>query len=109
MLCPSPVEIHPDHRALARALYELVAASRPGDPDHDRFRFLRIAFYELSHPLLPNTLVDIAAVAAKKEEALAAYASQQAVRDYAGAIQGLNAYRRLTLSGNGPVEAFRVV
>ncbi len=109
VLCPSPVEIHPDHRALARALYEEVAASRAGDPDHDRFRFLRIAFYELSHPLLPNALVDIAAVADRKDAALAAYVSQQAVRDYAGAMRGLNAYRRLTLPGRGPVEAFRVV
>lgn len=109
VFCPSPCEIHPDHRALARALYELVAASRPADPGHDRFRFLRMAFYELSHPLLPNTLVDIGASSGKKEQALAAFASQQAVRDYAGAIQGLNAYRRLTLSGRGPVEAFRVV
>src|SRR5262249_10416438 len=48
ILCPSPVELHPDHRALARAVFERVAASRAGDPDHDRFRFLRIAFYELS-------------------------------------------------------------
>src|SRR5262249_34263196 len=32
VLCPSPVEIHPDHRALARTLYDLVAASRPEDP-----------------------------------------------------------------------------
>ena len=109
VLCPSPVEVHPDHRALARSLYDLVAASRPGDPDHDRFRFLRIAFYELSHPLLPNALVDISAVADRKDAALAAFPSQQAVRDYAGAIQGLNAYRRLTLSGRGPAEAFRVV
>jgi LmbE family N-acetylglucosaminyl deacetylase/glycosyltransferase involved in cell wall biosynthesis len=109
VLCPSPAELHPDHRALARALFELVAASRAGDPDHDRFRFLRIAFYELSHPLLPNALVDIALAAEKKDEALAAYASQQAVRDYAGAMRGLNAYRRLTLPGRGPVEAFRVL
>jgi len=109
VLCPSPTEIHPDHRALARALYELAASSRAGDEDHDRFRFLRIAFYELSHPMLPNTLVDIAAVARRKEDALLCFASQQAVRDYVGAIQGLNAYRRLTLSGSGPVEAFRVV
>ncbi len=109
VLCPSPTEIHPDHRALARVLYELVAGSRAGDPDHDRFRFLRVAFYELSHPLLPNTLVDIASVARRKEDALLCFASQQAVRDYAGAMQGLNAYRRLTLSGSGPVEAFRVV
>lgn len=109
VLCPSPAEIHPDHRALARVLFDEVAASRAGDPDHDRFRYMRIAFYELSHPILPNALVDIAAAAEKKDEALAAYASQQAVRDYAGAIRGLNAYRRLTLPGRGPVEAFRVL
>src|SRR6202162_2374954 len=109
IFCPSPVEIHPDHRALAEAVYEKLASSRPADADHDRFRFLRIAFYEISHPLLPNVLVDIAGVAKRKEEALAAYVSQQAVRDYAGAVGGLNAYRRLTLNGEGPVEAFRVV
>jgi LmbE family N-acetylglucosaminyl deacetylase/glycosyltransferase involved in cell wall biosynthesis len=109
VFCPSPVEIHPDHRALAEALYAAVASSRPGDPEHDRFRFLRIAFYEISHPLLPNALVDVTAAAANKERALDAYASQQAVRDYAGALSGLNAYRRLTLSSPGPVEAFRVV
>jgi LmbE family N-acetylglucosaminyl deacetylase/glycosyltransferase involved in cell wall biosynthesis len=109
IFCPSPVEIHPDHRALAEAVYEKLASSRPADADHDRFRFLRIAFYEISHPLLPNVLVDIAGVAKRKEEALAAYVSQQAVRDYAGAVGGLNAYRRLTLNGQGPVEAFRVV
>jgi LmbE family N-acetylglucosaminyl deacetylase/glycosyltransferase involved in cell wall biosynthesis len=109
ILCPSPVEIHPDHRALAEAVYGKLAASRPADSDHDRFRFLRVAFYEISHPLLPNALVDIAGVAKRKEEALRCYASQQAVRDYAGAMGGLNAYRRLTLEGEGPVEAFRVV
>ncbi len=109
VFCPSPVEVHPDHRALAEALYEKLAASRPGDPDHDRLRFLRLAFYEISHPLLPDTLVDISSVSRVKEDAMASYASQQAVRDYAGAIGGLNAYRRLTLEGEGPVEAFRVV
>jgi LmbE family N-acetylglucosaminyl deacetylase/glycosyltransferase involved in cell wall biosynthesis len=109
VLCPSPAEIHPDHRALSEAVYGAVASSRPGDPDHDRFRFLRIAFYEISQPFLPNALVDIAGVADRKDAALREYASQQAVRDYAGALQGLNAYRRLTLSGTGPVEAFRVL
>lgn len=109
VLCPSPVEIHPDHRAMGEALFELVAASRPEDADHDLFRFLSIAFYELSHPLLPNTLVDVAAAAGKKREAIAAFVSQQGVRDYGAAMGGLNAYRRLTLSGDGPVEAFRVV
>ena len=109
ILCPSPVEIHPDHRALAEVVYEKLAASRPSDPDHDCFRFLRVAFYEISHPLLPNALVDIAGVAERKEAALRSFASQQAVRDYAAAVGGLNAYRRLTLEGEGPVEAFRVV
>ena len=108
VLAPSLVEIHPDHRAIGEALYELVAASRPGDADHDQFRHLRLAFYEISHPILPNVLVDIAAVARRKEEALAAFASQQAVRDYARAMSGLNTYRRLTLEGTGPVEAFHV-
>lgn len=109
VLCPSPAEIHPDHRALSEALYRAVASSRPEDPDHDQFRFLRLAFYEISQPFLPNALVDIAGVAGRKDTALREYASQQTVRDYAGALQGLNAYRRLTLEGSGPVEAFRVL
>jgi LmbE family N-acetylglucosaminyl deacetylase/glycosyltransferase involved in cell wall biosynthesis len=109
VLCPSPAEIHPDHRALSEALYRSVASSRPEDPDHDRFRFLRLAFYEISQPFLPNALVDIAGMADRKEAALREYASQQTVRDYAGALRGLNAYRRLTLEGSGPVEAFRVL
>jgi len=109
VLCPSPAEIHPDHRALSDALYRAVGASRPEDPDHDRYRFLRLGFYEISQPFLPNTLVDIADVANRKDKALDAYASQQTVRDYAGALRGLNAYRRLTLSGAGPVEAFCVL
>jgi LmbE family N-acetylglucosaminyl deacetylase/glycosyltransferase involved in cell wall biosynthesis len=109
VLCPSPAEIHPDHRALSEALYRAVASSRPEDPDHDQFRFVRLAFYEISQPFLPNALVDIAAVARRKDAALREYASQQAVRDYAGALKGLNAYRRLTLEGTGPVEAYRVV
>lgn len=109
VFCPSPVEIHPDHRALADAAYVRLSASRPPDPDHELYAFLRLAFYEISHPILPDTLVDISSVAARKLEALEAYASQQAVRDYAGAVGGLNAYRRLTLDGRGPVEAFRVV
>jgi LmbE family N-acetylglucosaminyl deacetylase/glycosyltransferase involved in cell wall biosynthesis len=109
VLCPSPAEIHPDHRALSEALYRTVAASRPEDADHDRYRFLRLGFYEISQPFLPNALVDISPVAGRKEEALRAYKSQQSVRDYARALQGLNAYRRLTIPGSGPVEAFCVL
>lgn len=109
VFCPSPVEIHPDHRILAETAYGELAASRPTDADHGAYAFLRLAFYEISHPLLPNALVDISTVAHLKKNALGAYVTQQAVRDYAGAVGGLNAYRRLTLEGRGPVEAFRVV
>jgi LmbE family N-acetylglucosaminyl deacetylase/glycosyltransferase involved in cell wall biosynthesis len=109
IFAPAPSELHPDHRAVGEAVWEVVAASRPEDGNHDLFRFLRVAFYEISHPLLPNALVDIGATSGRKEAAFAAYASQQDVRDYAGATRGLNAYRRLTLSGTGPAEAFRVV
>ncbi|HEY7114299.1 MAG TPA: PIG-L family deacetylase [Thermoanaerobaculia bacterium] len=108
VLCPSPVEIHPDHRALAEAVYARIAASRAEDADHDLYRYVRVAFYEISHPVLPNALVDIGPAAERKTRALAAFPSQQAVRDYARAVAGLNAYRRLTLPGDGPAEAFRV-
>ena len=108
VFCPSPVEIHPDHRALAEAVYTRVAASRAEDADHDVYRYVRVAFYEISHPVLPNALVDIGPAAERKTRALAAFTSQQAVRDYARAVAGLNAYRRLTLPGDGPAEAYRV-
>ena len=103
--CPRPWRSIPTPGACG-GLYRTVAGSRPGDPDHDLYRLLRLAFYEISQPFLPNTLVDIGSAARRKDEAVAAYSSQQSVRDYAGALQGLNAYRRLTLSGSGPVEAF---
>src|SRR5262252_1709271 len=109
VFCPSPVEIHPDHRALAEVLYGILSGSRPEDAYHDRFRFLRIAFYEISHPLLPNALVDISRSAEAKQKALTVFETQQSVRDYAGALAGLNAYRRLTLGSGGPVEAFRMI
>src|SRR5580765_7520644 len=88
LLCPSPVEIHPDHRALAEAAWERLSSSRPADPNHGLYSFLRLAFYEISHPILPNILVDISGAAERKVEALSAYESQQSVRDYAGALGG---------------------
>lgn len=109
VLVPSPCEIHPDHRAIAEATYDLVATSRPEDPDHDAFRLLRLAFYEITQPILPNALVPLGDRAAVKREAVAKFASQAAVRDYAGAIEGLNAFRALTLDGSGPAESFRLL
>lgn len=95
LICvPSPVEIHPDHLALSRAFCELVQRDSTLFAD---LAIARVAFYEVSQPLRPNTLVDITDVADRKYQAVAAHDSQIAIRDYAAYARGLNAYRALTL------------
>ena len=95
LICvPSPVEIHPDHLALSRAFCELVQRDATLFAD---LAIARVAFYEVSQPLRPNTLVDITDVAERKYRAIAAHTSQVAIRDYASYARGLNAYRALTL------------
>ncbi len=91
---PSPIEIHPDHLALSRAFCELVQRDETFFADH---AVARVAFYEVGTPIRPNALVDISAVAALKSKAIAAHASQAAARDYRGYMEGLNAYRGMTL------------
>jgi len=91
---PSPVETHPDHLALSRAFCELVQR------DESLFAELaiaRVAFYEVSQPLRPNTLIDITDVADEKYRAIAVHESQTSIRDYVAYARGLNAYRALTL------------
>src|SRR5215212_3940376 len=56
ILVPSPVEIHPDHLALAVAFCELVQGD---DALFADLALARVAFYEVSQPLRPNALVDI--------------------------------------------------
>ncbi|HWC65503.1 MAG TPA: PIG-L family deacetylase, partial [Thermoanaerobaculia bacterium] len=109
VIAPSPCEIHPDHRAVAEAVYEVVAGARPEDAEWEILRFVRIAFYEITQPILPNALVPLGDLAETKRRAIARFPSQAAVRDYAGAVEGLNAFRGLTLDGAGPAESFRVV
>lgn len=105
---PSPVETHPDHRAVAAALF--CVASRPAeDPAARALEAATVAFFELSQPFRPNFLFDASRVAARKERAMREFASQAAERDYAGFVRGLNAYRRLTLSADvSSVEAYSV-
>ncbi|HEU4521408.1 MAG TPA: PIG-L family deacetylase, partial [Thermoanaerobaculia bacterium] len=95
LICvPSPVEIHPDHLALARAFCELIQR------DESLFAELataRVAFYEVSQPLRPNTIVDITTVADVKYAAIAAHESQITLKDYVAYARGLNAYRAMTL------------
>ena len=94
ILAPSPVEFHPDHAALSRTFCDLVAREATLSADH---AIARVAFYEVTQPIRPNTLVDITAVAESKYEAIAVHQSQLAVRNYADYTRGLNAFRTMTL------------
>lgn len=91
---PSPIEIHPDHLALARSFCELVQGDATLFADA---AIARVAFYEVSQPIRPNALVDISDVADSKYAAISAHESQLALRDYAAFARGLNAYRAMTL------------
>lgn len=109
VFAPSPVETHPDHRAVAVALFR-VAARPASDPAAKVLDAATVAFFELSQPFRPNFLVDVTRTWARKERAMAAFVSQAAARDYAGFAAGLSAYRRMTLSADIlAVEAFSVV
>ncbi len=100
---PSPVEIHPDHRALAEAF---IGATR-SSPE---LRSATCAFFEVSQPIRPNLLFDATPFLAKKEEAMSAFASQLAGHDYKAFVRGLNAYRRMTLPREvAAAEAYHVL
>lgn len=106
VFAPSPLETHPDHRAVAGALFALA-----GRPDACTAALARatVAFFEISQPFRPNFLFDLTPVLERKRRAMLAFASQAAERDYAGFVDGLNAFRRLTLPpGVAAAEAFAV-
>jgi len=91
---PSPLEIHPDHIALARAFCDLIARDPSLFAD---LAVARVAFYEVSAPLRPNALIDITTVAEAKYAAIQAHASQAAIHDYTSYARGLNVWRTMTL------------
>jgi LmbE family N-acetylglucosaminyl deacetylase len=97
ILAPSPIEIHPDHLALATAFCELIQRDETLFAD---LAVATVAFYEVGQPLRPNAIVDITDVADAKYEAIAAHASQTATRDYVAYARGLNAYRAMTMPGD---------
>jgi len=107
VLVPSPLEIHPDHVALARVFCELVQRDETLFAD---LAVARVAFYEVSQPLRPNAIVDITEVAEAKYAAIGEHRSQLALHDYAGYARGLNAYRSMTLPAAATyAEAYYVV
>lgn len=91
---PGPIEIHPDHLALARAFCDLVQRD---ETLWGELATARVAFYEVSQPLRPNTLVDISDVAERKFAGIDEHRSQNALRNYSSFARGLNAYRAMTL------------
>lgn len=107
VLTASPVELHPDHRALAlavqKALRRLLFWGLRTKAPH------WVAAYEVSAPMLPNLLVDTDATWECKQQAVACYRSQLAFRPYAAVTEGLAAVRTLTLPTARHAEAFFVL
>jgi LmbE family N-acetylglucosaminyl deacetylase len=91
---PSPWEVHPDHRAVARCTAEAVLTRRQAG------QALVWAAYEVGAPLWPSHLVDITTVLADKQAAMRVYASQDVFQDYSAHIGALNRYRTYTLGQN---------
>ncbi len=97
VLAPSPAEVHPDHRALALALYRLLQTVVPGTPIHELSPALRLASYEVSAVLRPNLLVDVSEVWEEVLAAAKAYESQVSLLPYVEVLEGVASMRRLTL------------
>ncbi|MDD3483260.1 PIG-L deacetylase family protein [Azovibrio restrictus] len=92
MLAPSPWEVHPDHLAVC------MAASKAW---RQMERPPQLAFYEVGVPMPRAFILNISQVAERKRQAMACFASQNAIQDYALQIGGLNTYRGYVLEARG--------
>ena len=81
---PSPYELHPDHRALGIAAL-LLAAETTGPT-----RFLA---YEIGTFMPANVLLDVSALAARKDRALGCYESQMHLHDLTAKVRGVDVAR----------------
>ena len=104
VLCTSPYEIHPDHRAVSLAATQAFADTLGAQPD------ARLAWYEVGHPLFANLLIDITDVVDRKRAAIHCFPSQLAVQDYGDQLLALNRFRSYTLGpGVSHAEAYQVL
>lgn len=87
LLAPSIFEVHPDHRAVCLAALQ-ACRQRPR---------CTLGFYEVGQPMLPNVLVDISPVLARKQRAMRCFVSQLAQQAYDEQVLALNRYRAYTL------------
>ena len=87
---PSPMELHPDHRAASALVWEGLKSC----PDFKGNAYA----YEISVQCPTNRLIDITAVADDKTALATLYQSQTTERDYVNAMLALNRTRSYTLS-----------
>lgn len=107
VLVPSPVELHPDHRAVAGAVQDLLRRRllwgfRRREPTW-------VAAYEVSVPILPNLLVAADVTWERKRRAMATYRSQLVFRAYTAMMEGVGVIRALTLPTGERAEAFHLL
>ena len=97
VFCPSPIDGHHDHAAVARVVLQL----------HREVPGWSLAFYELHTPLRPNCLVDISAVIALKEQAVLCYHRSLFDRPefFWGTVRALNQARSFFVHQPGFFEA----
>lgn len=85
---PSPMELHPDHRAAAALVWQGL----------QRARFRGTAYaYEITVQMRVNRLIDITAVAAEKKQVMSLYTSQVAGSNYIQLVEALDVARTFTL------------
>ena len=107
VLVTSPVELHPDHRALALGLQRVLRrwlawGLRDRPPTW-------VAAYEVATALQPNLLVAADQGWPTKLRATACYADQFEFRRYDRVVEAFGTMRSLTLTGVMNAEAFHVM
>lgn len=85
---PSPLELHPDHRAAAALVAKALAQA-----DYQGNCFT----YEITVQFRVNYLIDISAVKEQKKQAMACYQSQLSENNYLDFIQAMDLARTYTL------------
>jgi LmbE family N-acetylglucosaminyl deacetylase len=101
ILCPSPVDSHPDHIVAARAILQLLRVL-PG---------WSLAFYEVHAPVRPNVLIDVTEVLTIKERAIQCYHRSLFGQPslFSAAMRGLTQHRSFFAQRQGFFEAFWLV
>lgn len=96
---PSLLDNHTHHRVVNKWAAPVIERMRGTK--------LRVRGYEVWTPCTATIVIDISDVFDRKQAAIDAYASQCGVLPYRQAVEGLNAYRALTLEGRSrQAEAF---